>query len=297
MWKTGQDFNTVTETVKKRRPVTSPNPGFIVQLLQWEKILNNPQYYLYRISALNDMFAQHQQLIPKLCRTNVLDDRTCFVLHAAADNITFVWIGEQLMLPGLENEAQRLAVLLQKYFSQDHEEMEIVTLTAEEAEQDEEFKEVLALCPVDKSTVNQQDVYPDLEHMRTVDDRKGLGSSATSVERPIQEDEESDEEVDDADLYAYPSLDKIDSFDSDDLASDGIFILHPHSADDEQHVIYIWVGDECSALAKRHESLSYAGEDAGKVFISKKCLPALTQIVVIPQDEEPKEFWQYFVNG
>jgi predicted protein tyrosine phosphatase len=291
MWKTNQSFNTVVENVKKKRPVTSPNPGFIVQLLQWEKMLANPQYYLYRISALNDMFEQHKQLIPKLCRTNVLDERTCFVLHAAAFNQIFIWIGKELIIPGVEKEAKRLAAILEEYFSTDQ--IDIVTLTSEQALEDSEFLDLLALCPVEK-TQSQEQPYPDLEHMRTVDDKTGIGASATTVEQPL--DEESEHDLS-GDLYAYPSLDKVEGFDSDDLVPDGIFILHPHATHDDQDLIYVWLGSECNALAKRHESIEYAGTDAGKVFISKKCLPHHTEIVVVEQDEEPEEFWDYFVNG
>jgi predicted protein tyrosine phosphatase len=291
MWKTGQSFNSVVEQVKKRRPVSSPNPGFIVQLLQWEKMLSKPQYYLYRISALNDMYPQHQQLIPKLCRTNILDDRTCFVLHAAADNVVFIYVGRKLIVPALYNEAHRFALLLQRYFS-GQEKLEIITLQADEAEEDDDFLDLLDLCPVDPGLVEEKDVYPDLEHLRTIDDKKGLGAEATKVERPIDEDEEFEE----ADLYAYPSLEKVENFDSDDLTSDSIYILHPHPVD-ENEVVYVWLGQDCNALAKRHESLEYAGKDAAKVFISKKCLPAMTDIIVVLQDDEPEEFWRYFANG
>jgi hypothetical protein len=75
MWKNRSPFDKTLDEVKNRRPVTSPNSGFIVQLIQWEKMLANPSYHLYRISALNDMFGDHGELMAKLCSGNALDSR------------------------------------------------------------------------------------------------------------------------------------------------------------------------------------------------------------------------------
>ncbi|KAL0481601.1 protein-tyrosine-phosphatase MKP1 [Acrasis kona] len=291
MWKTMDTFNNIVENVKIKRPVTCPNSGFIVQLLQWEKMLHNPQYYLYRISALNDMYSQHGQLIPKLCRGNTLDHRTCFVLHAAPMNKVFIWIGEKLILPTLPEQARNLANLLQKYFSKNGE-MEVV------GSQDAQFQQALDQCPVDR-TATQADVYPDLNHMldtgSTASNKKEPVANQSHIEAAdVDSNNDSDDDlIEGGELYEYPSLDKIENFDSEDLDSRDVYILCPSQKD----IIYVWVGADCDAQIKRNESIEYTGQDAGKVFISKKCLAATTRIVVVSQDQEPDEFWNYFESG
>jgi hypothetical protein len=206
--------------------------------------------------------------------------RTCFVLHAVPMKRIFVWVGDQPLLDRLQSEAQKFAVLLQKYFSP--EGTTITTLSEEEAEDDDDFQDALDLCPVEK--VVKEDPYPDIKNLLKKQSSRRSASVALTVS-PVPAD---DGEMKEGDLFEYPSLEQLTSFDPDDLQSDCVYVLQPK----DPGCIYVWVGEE--ALEERKETLEYIGEDAGKVFISKKCLGGGTKIVVVEQDSEPDEFWDYF---
>jgi hypothetical protein len=276
MWKYRTPFDVTLDEVKNRRPVTSPNSGFIVQLIQWEKMLANPSYYLYRMSALNDMYDEHGELMAKLCSGSSLDSRTCFVLHAHPMNRIFIWIGNNLIIDALQTEAHKFAGLVQKYFSPN---TEIVVLTEEQAATNEEFKEALSRCPVDK--IVKEDPYPDIKNLLKKSARK---STPNLVAKPNSDLFQLKNGL----LFEYPSLDQIPGFDADDLESDTVYVLQPQG----ENFIYVWVGEE--AMEERRETLDYIAEDVGKVFISKKCLGGGTKIVGVEQDNEPEEFWDYF---
>ncbi|KAL9658336.1 hypothetical protein ABK040_015656 [Willaertia magna] len=119
MWKSRRDFNTVLEEVKLKRPVTSPNQGFITQLVQWEKILGigssepfTPSW-LFRIAPQNDLYTNHRELVPKLCKGRTLDARTCFILQDKEK--LFIWIGNKITNEEIITQGKAFTQLLKIY--------------------------------------------------------------------------------------------------------------------------------------------------------------------------------------
>ena len=116
-----------------------------------------------------------------------------------------------------------------------------------------------------------------------------------------------------AELYAHPSWEVLEMFDSEarlcpnqraclhwpllsstaatrsrawqDLDDDGIFMLLVSSAVPQ---LYVWVGADADP--------SVDPEGAGHSFLDDKGLQGAS-VTVVAQDEEPKEFWNYFLNG
>lgn len=86
-----------------------------------------------------------------------------------------------------------------------------------------------------------------------------------------------------AELYVHPSGEKLEMFDSEDLDDDGIYMLLIGSSQ-----VYAWVGADADP--------SVDVEGAGRSFLDSRGLQG-AQVTVVAQDEEPEEFWTYFVNG
>ena len=70
-----------------------------------------------------------------------------------------------------------------------------------------------------------------------------------------------------------------------DLDDDGIFMLLIRSAPTQ---LYVWVGADADAEVDP--------EGAGRSFLDDKGLQGAT-VTLVAQDEEPEEFWSFFLNG
>lgn len=103
MWKLGLSYRAAFAYVQDRRPIVSPNGGFIGQLLLWEQVLRavrgapdaRMQPHLLRVVL---HAASRHATLPVLKEVGLvgrqsLDSRGCFVLHDYRTRTLFVWAG------------------------------------------------------------------------------------------------------------------------------------------------------------------------------------------------------------
>lgn len=119
MWKMHKPFNETHEFVKKLRQASSPNAGFISQLMEWWKRHTTPlkQPTLYQVVPHCPVAPETMvfRSIPTVA-VELLDKRGCFVLRDA-DRI-YVWAGKACPKP-LQEWGMRYAQRLKKYENDD----------------------------------------------------------------------------------------------------------------------------------------------------------------------------------
>ena len=101
MWRHRLPFRAALDRVTARRPVASPNGGFMGQLLLWEAVLRGVWARAARPRLLRvapHAGSHHEVLlvgkdVAAASRAS-LDPRACFVLHDAADRTAYTWLGE-----------------------------------------------------------------------------------------------------------------------------------------------------------------------------------------------------------
>ena len=123
MWKRGVGFRRALDFVTRRRPVVSPNGGFIGQLLAWEEYLADcrgaraaARARLLRVVVHPG--SRHEPLlvaavVPR-CSRDALDCRGCFLLHCPAERCVRVWCGEKCV-PRLRAGAGELCALMREH--------------------------------------------------------------------------------------------------------------------------------------------------------------------------------------
>jgi hypothetical protein len=279
IWKEKLGCRSLLEDVKRRRPVSSPNAGFTVQLFRWEKILfqKSTETYMYRISPLNDRYKDHKQTGPQLCNIPKLDSRTCFILHSQEGQL-FVWNGSKRTV-NLENDAIEFSSLIYELLADVKKDF----ITIEEGKETNEFKEVLSkvLTPDSmKKIVNVENPYPELDDFDK-EVSKDVVEPVIEIEQNIPSDD--DEEEEGAKLYVYPDWELLSTFDSDDLMDDQVFVLEPLN----EQKIYVWIGSDAK---------DFDAQEVGKKFL-QEMKKENVELITTSRDEEPTEFWNYFVNG
>eukprot|EP01080_Neovahlkampfia_damariscottae_P009068 gene9068-1163_t len=278
MWKEKSKCRELLENVKKRRAVSSPNAGFTVQLFRWEKILlqQSEETYMYRMSPLNDRYAQHKQTGPQLCYVAKLDSRTCFILQTFEGKI-FIWNGSKRK-ENLTQEAIAFAKLIEEFLDG----IDNNFIMIEEGKETKEFNDALSKVAVMKALVNQAIPYPELDYF----DKEITAETPEKVNiAPIVEEEIEEEDLESlkSNLYVYPDWELLTTFDSEDLEDDQVLVLEPLNDDK----IYVWVG----------EDTDYKAVDIGKKFINELEKSTELIIVTVQSGDEPDDFWKYFVNG
>jgi len=123
MWKNNLTFRQALDYVMKRRPVISPNGGFMGQLLLWEVVLQNSRDA--RKSAPPRLLrvvphpgSRHEVLmvgkdVASVSRAS-LDSRGCFLLHNPATRTVYMWLGNEC-LPQLAAGGASVCEMLRKY--------------------------------------------------------------------------------------------------------------------------------------------------------------------------------------
>ena len=254
---------------------------------------------MYRLSPLNDRYKDHKQTGPQLCYISKLDSRTSFILHDSNGQI-FIWNGlkrkENLSKDAIE--FAHLIVNMLKNMKKDF-------IILEEGKETIEFKNALSkiITPdsMKKLTPDMENPYPELDDfdkeissgiIEPIIELESSNSTST-INNSLEDSNEQDDEEEDAKLYVYPDWELLSTFDSDDLMDDQIFILEPMNEDK----IYVWIGAES-------KNDDYNGKEIGKKFlqfIKKDELEEFDldeiEIIITTRDEEPSEFWNYFVNG
>jgi len=123
MWKNNLTFRQALDYVMKRRPVVSPNGGFMGQLLLWEVVLQNSREArksspprLLRI--VPHPGSRHEVLMVGKDVANVsrasLDQRGCFLLHNPATRTVYMWLGNEC-LPVLAAGGASVCEMMKKY--------------------------------------------------------------------------------------------------------------------------------------------------------------------------------------
>jgi len=123
MWKNNLTFRHALDYVMKRRPVISPNGGFMGQLLLWEVVLQNSREALKSapprlLRMMSHVGSRHEVLmvakdVANVCRAS-LDSRTCFLLHNPATRTVYMWIGSNCAPPLLAGAAN-VCEMMKKY--------------------------------------------------------------------------------------------------------------------------------------------------------------------------------------
>ena len=123
MWKNGFTFRHALDYVTKRRPVVSPNGGFMGQLLLWEALLRNSRSAVEGapprlLRVVTHPGSSHEvvmvgQEVAAVARAS-LDPRGSFVLHSPATRTVHVWLGSACT-PQLAAGAAGLCELMRKY--------------------------------------------------------------------------------------------------------------------------------------------------------------------------------------
>ena len=120
MWRHRLPFRAALERVTARRPVVSPNGGFMGQLLLWEAVLRSvwaraPGPRLLRVAP--HAGSHHEVLLVgrdvAVAARASLDPRGCFVLHDPADGAAYTWLGEH-SCEAYRQGARKLAGQLQR---------------------------------------------------------------------------------------------------------------------------------------------------------------------------------------
>ncbi|KAF6262347.1 hypothetical protein COO60DRAFT_1699341 [Scenedesmus sp. NREL 46B-D3] len=121
MWKTGCSYDEVYQAVRTLRGVTSPNVGFMCQLINWAKRRQRPPggARIYRIaphSPDNAMYLVPKPVNPKPGCSHAdwtaLDSRGCFVVHLP--HSLYVWRGRDC-IGGMADAGWRAAAALVRY--------------------------------------------------------------------------------------------------------------------------------------------------------------------------------------
>lgn len=280
MWKEKKAFRVVNDDVKEKRQVTAPNAGFTVQLLRWEKIIfqKTKETYMYRLSPLNDRYQEHKQTGPQLCDVPKLDTRTCFILHTFEGKV-FVWVGKKSN-EQIEKDAETFMKLLQKMIpglSQEY-------VKIKEGEETSEFNDSLSKIVTPdaiKKLINMNNPYPELDDF----DKEPPKNVVPSYKiEPIIEVKVKVEEDGKLFLFEGRTFENLSTFDSDDLDDSDIFVLFSQ----KDKVIYVWVGPDVDDVNSK-----FVAEE----FIKYMNLPTDIEVHETTRDEEPEEFWKYFVNG
>jgi len=92
MWKTSKTFNDTHEDVKRIRPVSSPNPGFMTQLMNWWKKRNSPvtATRLYAVGHHSDLDSTIIFKDKPVSSTSLYSSGV-FILEGP--EIFYIWIG------------------------------------------------------------------------------------------------------------------------------------------------------------------------------------------------------------
>ncbi|KAJ7536714.1 hypothetical protein O6H91_12G078900 [Diphasiastrum complanatum] len=151
-------------------------------------------------------------------------------------------------------------------------------------------------------------VTPESEGSVTRIPRTGLDASARTTWQKLNHFSNSKQKTQ-PEMYAWPSMEKVDLFDAGDLDSQAAFVLvapsgrHPKVMPEADAHVYIWVGKnmkETKEIAFHVEDVDNqqsVWEKVGKDFLERSRLQVDMPIKVVKEGLEPDDFWELFVNG
>jgi hypothetical protein len=83
-------------------------------------------------------------------------------------------------------------------------------------------------------------------------------------------------------------------FDSGDLEEDLVFVLYPNNGG---NLVYVWVGEEAETAIDYEGDMDDYAKHVGKLFNKFVLKQAELEFEVVEQDNEPEEFWEFFIKG
>eukprot|EP00761_Pharyngomonas_kirbyi_P012521 gb/GECH01012548.1/.p1 GENE.gb/GECH01012548.1/~~gb/GECH01012548.1/.p1 ORF type:complete len:480 (+),score=112.22 gb/GECH01012548.1/:1-1440(+) len=284
MWKYNSRRDASLRRVKEGRVCVSPNPGFLVQLKEWERMLHDePVPRLFRMAPVSQ---EHPQIIPKLCNARTVDSRTAFVL-AGDDGILYVWTGADASNHLIEYATHHAERML-RYHTPTYTDIKQV----DEGEEPEVFHELLNR--VEGFLRDYTEKYDDLAVLSNI----AVASSDSEDVEPslddVQTDEEEAQESYEATLYEVTQDGKyepLESYDSEDLFPDGIYVLVPGADTPCAGTLFVWVGSEVDM--EEYDSVDELATHHAVKFKEQEGIE-YEEVVGMIEEEEVDEFFDYF---
>ncbi|GBG31980.1 Dual specificity protein phosphatase [Hondaea fermentalgiana] len=328
MWKDGATFEEAFDVVKAKRPVCNPNAGFVAQLMEFQRYLRQEprKPELYRIAPHSN---KDPSLVLKLCydtrettrpvtaRPTELDARGVFVLHEYRTSTCFIWSG-----PRCEHEADFVSaaekwigwsVDLLPFFKNHH----IAYCQDQDPEIHKNFWVALGVDAADAEEMDDTDVDQDLgkydeeyggrtsspKHVSKISHRS-IVSSADKIRRAAERYV--------VELYGWYENEhhedhwaRLENYDSDDLASEAMFVLLVKDRDDAPppsanaplvfERAYIWLGSRLEDRINEDASVAKA-----RAFVQSRKTAShasTVEIVIEHEDAESDDFWGSYEAG
>lgn len=288
-------YDKAYQHTKAKRGIVEPNTGFMIKLKEFEKRLTNGPVYpiLYRIEPHKAQTPDFlvARMVPdstksprkiwKTVQSSSLDQSKCFVIHDPSGTI-YLWKG---------------ALSSSQSFT-------IAKIHADRLIKFENGKE-LVIMEEGSETSTFWKVFEDggslFKGGRTVRSEPPVVEVSIARSRKLSEMKEEDDKEDgeresrEPKMFVFPDGDELTLFDTDDLVSDGAFIVHDTRGVVSKNVFF-WIGsDSHLAGTPRSELVSQGSE-----FFSKLNPPADSRrvVVILEEDEDsPDDFWEMFVCG
>eukprot|EP00298_Acanthocystis_sp_HF-20_P005156 c15415_g1_i1.p1 GENE.c15415_g1_i1~~c15415_g1_i1.p1 ORF type:complete len:710 (+),score=295.18 c15415_g1_i1:38-2167(+) len=273
--------------VREKRPIVEPNTGFMIQLRTFEKRLKsgveNPRLYELTLHRPEDpsyfvpKVVKNPTKPPKSIYLSVnslsIHPNTNFVLHDVSGKI-YIWKGNKS-----SEHSEAAAVRFSNFLKEYEKGTEIITL-----KQGDE-------CPEFWNIFEDQGQAFLAKDFTTESNDGNNNNNTKNSETNIEKTEEKDEEELVPCMYQWPTGEKIEMFDSDDLDEDSAFLVFDKNS--KTHQAFLWVGEDCELSEKpREEVIAIGNELLKKIGIEgNKNL----QVVGDSFDDCEQDFWDLFV--
>eukprot|EP00817_Percolomonadidae_sp_ATCC50343_P007767 CAMPEP_0117424210 /NCGR_PEP_ID=MMETSP0758-20121206/4675_1 /TAXON_ID=63605 /ORGANISM="Percolomonas cosmopolitus, Strain AE-1 (ATCC 50343)" /LENGTH=613 /DNA_ID=CAMNT_0005207853 /DNA_START=308 /DNA_END=2146 /DNA_ORIENTATION=+ len=235
MWRFKLSFEEVLTSSKKKRSCLSPNAGFIVQLMDWEKIIKNKiTHLLFRFAPLNDRSLDF--IAPKYADTFYFDERYTYLSIEFKPNSSSKTIQDEhiIMYEGEKSSKESLKA------ANEFASAARTTFNLGENAGVESFVTASQLKSY-HSSYPPCDSYEDT----TLFDKDPVKITNEDDNSSVEEDKEENtlpEEEPVMYQYVKGNIQMIDNFDSEDLDDNDVFLIDPKYGSHS----YIWVGEHVS---------------------------------------------------
>ena len=241
MWRNKMTFADAADKVRKARPVSSPNAGFICQLIKYEKKLDKKRGEIIDELLRLKQHSETSEIFCFVSASEPLDPRFAYTMRKGRN--FQVWIGSECTDSKIESEIKRLAWI-------------------------EKFE----------ANIEKEDKAWGLPIERRAEFDKDVPREAVTARRSVIQQSLKNSKLLNVVLVAYPELSTpLELFDSDDLRSDGIFVISSAAK------AWVWQGNQ-----SRSDDLEICMNELKKKFKT---------LTVVKEGFESQEFWDLFPDG